>query len=78
MQENVSNGNLITPILFPYEQEKFWQINPPNYTRRGTKYWPAKSLFPLLKLPVWLTSLCTKSLKSVHYSILQSQPFTIG
>lgn len=25
MQENVSNGNIVTPLLFPYEPEKFWQ-----------------------------------------------------
>lgn len=25
MKENVSNGNVITPILFPYEPEQFWQ-----------------------------------------------------
>jgi len=25
MQENVSNGNIITPILFPYEPQLFWE-----------------------------------------------------
>ncbi len=25
MKENVSNGNPVTPMLFPYEPEKFWQ-----------------------------------------------------
>jgi excisionase family DNA binding protein len=25
MQENVSNGNLVTPILFPYEPQLFWE-----------------------------------------------------
>lgn len=25
MKENVSNGNVVTPILFPYEPEQFWQ-----------------------------------------------------
>lgn len=25
MKENVSNGNLVTPMLFPYEPEKFLQ-----------------------------------------------------
>ena len=25
MKENVSNGNLVTPMLFPYQPEQFWQ-----------------------------------------------------
>lgn len=25
MKENVSNGNVVTPMLFPYEPEQFWQ-----------------------------------------------------
>ena len=25
MKENVSNANLVTPMLFPYEPEEFWQ-----------------------------------------------------
>ncbi len=25
MKENVSNGNGVTPMLFPYEPEHFWQ-----------------------------------------------------
>jgi excisionase family DNA binding protein len=25
MKESVSNGNLVTPMLFPYEPEQFWQ-----------------------------------------------------
>jgi NAD-dependent SIR2 family protein deacetylase len=26
MKENVSNGNVVTPMLFPYEPEEFWQF----------------------------------------------------
>ncbi len=25
MKENVNNGNMITPILFPYDPEQYWQ-----------------------------------------------------
>jgi excisionase family DNA binding protein len=25
MKENVSNGNIVTPMLFPYEPEQYWQ-----------------------------------------------------
>jgi len=25
MKENVSTGNVVTPMLFPYEPEQFWQ-----------------------------------------------------
>ncbi len=25
MKENASNGNFVTPMLFPYEPEQFWQ-----------------------------------------------------
>ncbi len=25
MKENVSNSNIVTPMLFPYEPEQFWQ-----------------------------------------------------
>jgi predicted DNA-binding transcriptional regulator AlpA len=25
MKENVSNGNIVTPILFPYNPEQYWQ-----------------------------------------------------
>lgn len=25
MQEVVKNGNVVTPMLFPYEPEQFWQ-----------------------------------------------------
>ena len=25
MKENESNGNLVTPMLFPYQPEQFWQ-----------------------------------------------------
>ncbi len=25
IKENVSNGNVVTPMLFPYEPEQFWQ-----------------------------------------------------
>ncbi|MBV4357362.1 helix-turn-helix domain-containing protein [Pinibacter aurantiacus] len=26
MKENVSNGNPVTPMLFPYQPEQFWQL----------------------------------------------------
>ena len=25
MKENVSTGNIVTPLLFPYEPEQYWQ-----------------------------------------------------
>ncbi|MDH7462174.1 helix-turn-helix domain-containing protein [Chitinophagaceae bacterium 26-R-25] len=25
MKENVNNGNVVTPMLFPYQPEQFWQ-----------------------------------------------------
>lgn len=26
MKENVSNSDIVSPMLFPYEPEKFWQF----------------------------------------------------
>ncbi len=26
MKDNVSNGNIVTPMLFPYEPEQFWKF----------------------------------------------------
>lgn len=51
MKENVSDGNLVTPILFPFEPEQFWQSMRQIVREEVTGAEKRRHVFPSFETP---------------------------
>jgi hypothetical protein len=73
MKESVSKGTLVTPILFPYELEQYWQQVRQIIREEVSNIEKQKPVSPLTKRQVLPTNPCIRLPKSAPCSMLPSQ-----